>query len=234
MVVKVAISCDDLNPSPGFGLFLNNDSIKYVKKLNDEFGCKTTMFTVPIWEENQNYDIRQNKAWLDKVKAMKFIEIAQHGCTHKPTNPAWGGQEFLGRDNQEIYKRIVLGKQMFRECGIEVKGFKSPGWAQPKEIYQMLNEAGFSYIGDHFIGGKPIQHDEKLKRIPYTWTIDKLDTEYAKVYKDDYLVLHSHINSFNGHTKNAWDEVNYNKVREFLLELQKHTEIEYVFFSEMI
>ena len=229
MVIKIVFDVDDVGPKVGYGLLIDSDPTKYLKKLNEEFGCKFTLFTVPVWNEQETYDLRKNLTWVNKMKALDYYEFAAHGLTHTPVRQEYGGQEFAERDLQEIYKRIALSKQIFSEVGIDVVGFKSPGWNQPKEIYNMLESLKFKYIGDHFIGSTPIK--QKVWRIPYTFSVDRI---YHNDFKDgDTIILHSHI-SREFKIKNGWNEEIYQSVRRFLLSMQSKGKIEYVFMRDLV
>ena len=230
MKLKIAFSCDDVCPAIGHGLLLNNDPLMYLDKLNNEFGCKFTLFVVPIWNNEEKYNLKANVTWVNNMLGFGYYEFAAHGLTHSPVKKEYGGQEFLELTNHDIHKRIALSKQIFSDVGINVTGFKSPGWAQPKEIYNILEDLKFDYIGDHFIGTVPIK--QNVWRIPYTFCIDKL---YHTNFTDgDKIVLHSHISrEFN--TLNGWNKELYRSVRTFLLELQeKGFEIEFVYMKDLI
>jgi hypothetical protein len=229
-MTDVYFSVDDVCPKPGFGLFINRDFM-YLQKLYDEFGCKFTFFLVPFDSEKKEYHLSQNAAWFEKVKNLPYVEIAQHGLTHKPVSPELGGMELVNRPLDEIRQRIAAGKSILLEHGVNPKGFKTPGWEQPKEIYSILNDLKFEYIGDHFIGTKPIVYNG-LKRIPYTISTEYLLPEMADNYKEGNLILHSHINPIDGRTKNAWTNENYTRVREFLSRLDKKTTT-YKFIGDM-
>ena len=229
MVLKVAFSIDDIAPSPGFGLFKEHDALKWAIKLHEEFGCKFTLFVIPMKDGTDGTNIQKHKAWVDWLNKHPAFEIAQHGLTHKAKQPELEAQEFANMPLDEVYARIVNGKKVFHSMGVNVVGFKSPGWTQPKEIYPMLESLGFEYVADHFIGSKPIMVGQ-LRRLPYTLSIESL---HSDKYKDDYLVLHSHIHPGDGRTLNAWNEKLYNDVREYLISLQKNINVEYVFMKDM-
>lgn len=232
MVIKIAFSVDDVAPKVGYGLLLDMDPLKYLTKLNEEFGCKFTLFTIPVDSELEQQDIRNNKVWCEKIRKTPYYEIAAHGLTHKPIKPEMGGQEFLGRDIPEIEMRIKTSKDIFNTMGFDVQGFKSPGWAQPVEIYDILKKHGFKYIGDHFIGTKPISHNG-IYRIPYTFSIEKIF--HAEHQDGDVIILHSHINPVDGRTLNAWNEQLYQNVRGYLQHMKKkHGQIEFVFMKDLI
>lgn len=230
MSIKIVFDVDDVGPKVGYGLLIDSDPTKYLKKLHDEFGCKFTLFTVPVWNGQENYDLRKNKIWVNKMKELGYFEFAAHGLTHTPIKKEYGGQEFAELPLEEIYKRIASSKIIFEEVGLDVVGFKSPGWNQPKEIYDILHSLKFKYIGDHFIGNVPIK--QKIWRVPYTFSIDRM---YHTDFKDgDVIILHSHISrEFN--IQNGWNEELYQVVRRYLLAIQaKGIPVEYVFMRDLV
>ncbi len=229
MTLKIAFTVDDFAPKPGYGLFLNNDPTVYLQKLHEEFGAKFTMYSIPLFEGNPQYSWENNLEWVKKVKAMKHLEIAQHGLTHTAQKPEWGAQEFAGISDEEAMQRIVEGKAIFRRVDIDVTGYKMPGWYIKPIHYDMLSNEGFNYVADHFTGNKIIKTPEIIK-VPYTFTINKI---YHDNY-DDYLILHSHVSPIGGNL-NAWTKENYESVRAYLKHLhKKNKDIEYVFISELV
>ena len=228
MTIKIAFSIDDVCPKAGFGLYKDFDALKWPLKLHEEFGCKFTLFVIPYSSEESTID--KHDEWLQWLANHPAFEIAQHGLTHAAKKPEFEAQEFADAPLEEVYSRIVAGKKLFENAGVQVVGFKSPGWTQPKEIYQMLSKLGFSYIGDHFIGQKPLRIGN-LRRIPYTLSIERL---HSSEYKDDYLILHSHIHPGDrGQTLNAWNEKLYHEVRNFILDMKTKNNVEFVFFKDV-
>ena len=233
MTTRIAFSVDDICPKQQYGLFLEFGPMKYLKKIHDEFGTKFTAFVIPRRENKDDFDIIKNTNWTKQLSELPYIEIAVHGFTHTAIKPEHGRQEFIGLTLQEINQRVSTAKQLFEHLNIPIKGFKSPGWAQPKQIYSFLKENGYTYIADHFIGYKRI-FQNGIYRIPYSLTINELESEYAKIYAGETIIIHSHINNDGGKTKNAWDEKTYQQTRNFLLELQKYDDIEFIFMKEMV
>lgn len=226
--LRIAFTVDDVAPKPGYGLLLDNDPTLYLKKLNEEFGCKFTLFCIPAFEGNPQFSWENNVGWANKMKNTSYYEIAQHGLTHTAQKPEWGAQEFLGINDDEAIQRIVEGKSIFRRVGINVSGYKMPGWFIAPQHYTMLKEQGFTYVGDHFMGTKTVNQDG-LIRVPYTFTINQIIHAEPK----DYLVLHSHISPIGGNL-NAWTKENYEEVKKYLNILHKKYDIEYIFISDMV
>lgn len=228
MTLKVAFSVDDVAPTPGYGLLMQNDPLVWLEKLHEEFGCKFTLFCIPLLNGEEKNNWNKNKTWVNKIKNINYYEIAQHGLTHQAQKPEYGAQEFLGLSTDDIFQRISLGKQIFNSVGIDVKGFKAPGWYLTPDTYRILEECGFDYIADHFFGNTPIKQ-EKIYRIPYTISIEKI----THLEHDDYLIFHSHINPEGGN-KNGWTKELYEHMRRVLKTLEELKDVEYVTMSELL
>lgn len=229
MTLKIAFSVDDFAPAPGYGLYLTNGPLNHLKKLNDEFGCKFTMFAIPMMDGNEQYRWDNNPKFVSKVKELDWLEVAQHGMVHKAKKEEWGSNEFIGLSEEESRNHLVTGYQILSKAGVSVSGFKAPGWTLPPNGYKMLKSLGFVYVADHFFGNKVIDHNG-LARVPLTFSIDRI---YHDKY-DDYLILHSHMNTSGGN-RNAWTKELYTEVRDYLLGLQeKYDDIEFVTMSELV
>lgn len=224
----IVFSVDDFAPAPGYGLYLTSGPFKYLKKLNDEFGAKFTMFSIPFLQGNEEYLWTNNKVWVDKINSFDWIEVAQHGLTHTASKPEWGAQELMGLNNEQISRLLMEGRIVFKQAGVPINGFKSPGWYMRKDIYPLLSARGFTYVADHFFGNKIIPQ-EKLYRVPVTFSIDHI---FHDKY-DDYLILHSHMNPEGGN-RNAWNGELYEEVRKYLLTLKKKYDLEFITMSELV
>lgn len=229
MTLKIVFSVDDFAPVPGYGLYLTNGPLKYLKKLHEEFGCKFTMFSIPMMEGKQQHSWSNNDKWCDKVKKYKWLEIAQHGLTHKAQKEQWGSNEFYQLDEKDSKQRIITGKQILVNSGFDIKGFKAPGWTLPINGYSMIKNINYDYLADHFFGNKIIMYKD-LARVPLTFSIDRI---YHDKY-DDYLILHSHMNPSGGNL-NGWNEQLYGYVRNYLSQLNnKYEDIEFITMSELV
>lgn len=227
--LKVLFSVDDVHPEMGYGLYENLDQFKYLKRLHDEFGIKFTLFMVPRWRNNQQLDIRLHKNWITWIKNQGFYEIAMHGLTHTGAKPELGAMELMGIPLEEVQQKIQESKHTFQECGIIPTGFKTPGWAHPKELYQILPMMGINWIADHFMGEQPITMSNGLVQIPYNCNIEHLEFAYPK----KIAIFHSHISPQEGN-KNGWTEELYNKTREYMLKLKEECDFECLTMTELI
>lgn len=226
--LKVLFSVDDIHPEMGYGLYQNQDQFKYLKKLNDEFGIKFTLFMVPLWHGDEQMDIKRHKDWISWIKKHDFYEIAMHGLTHIGNKPELGAMELMNTSLEDLQKRLQVSTTMFRECGILPTGFKTPGWIHPKELYQILPTIGINWIADHFIGEQPIVLSNGLIQIPYNCNIETLEFSYPQ----KIAIFHSHISPKEGN-KNGWTEDLYKKTREYLLKLKETHDLECLTMSEL-
>ena len=60
--MEVTISIDDLHPEKGWGCE-GDESVEYLQKLNDEFGCKFTLFIPSFY--HKKYPLSEHKEWVD-------------------------------------------------------------------------------------------------------------------------------------------------------------------------
>ena len=214
--INIVFSVDDVHPEIGYGLLKNNDQFKYLKKLNDEFGLKFTLFLIPFWHGIKEFDIQKHKDWITWIQTQGFYEIAAHGVTHAGNKQELGAMELMNISTEELSKKIQDSKKLFLNCGVNARGFKTPGWEHPKELYAILPTAGFEWIADHFIGEKPIIFSNDLVQLPYNCNTEELHNAFPR----ETAILHSHISPKEGN-KNGWTETLYQSVRNYLLELQK-------------
>lgn len=228
MTLKIAFSVDDVNPTPGYGLLFNNDPTHWLQKLNEEFGCKFTLFCIPMLEGNEKNSWLNNKGFVKKLQEHDYFEIAQHGLTHQAQDPKFGAQEFMGFSDEDIHKHVLEGKKILTRSGFDVKGFKAPGWFITPNTYKILEDLGFDYIADHFMGTVSIKQDD-IYRLPYTFSAEKI---YHPLH-DDYLIIHSHINKKDGNL-NGWTKELYEAVRHALKTIEAHHHVEYVTMSELL
>lgn len=228
MVLKIAFSVDDVNPTPGYGLLFDHDPILWLKKLNEEFGCKFTLFCIPMLDGQEKNSWLNNKRFCERIKETPYFEVAQHGLTHQAPKPELGAQEFAGLSNDEAYTRIIKGNRILTEAGFNVKGFKAPGWYITPVMYKMIEDTGFDYVADHFMGTYSIKQDG-IYRVPYTFSAEKI----FHPLHDDYLIIHSHINKKGGN-RNGWTKEIYEAVRQALQIIESKHEVEYVTISELL
>ena len=228
-MVKIIISVDDIAPIPGYGLLMNNGPLKFLEDLNKEFGAKFTLFAIPMLDGKKENDWRNHPKWCKALKELDYVEIGQHGLTHKGIDPRLGVQEFIGIKPEDAAQRLKLGREILEQVGFKIRGFRAPGWGFQPYLIDMLKEQKYDYIADHFIGTVPINQNG-IYRLPLTFTINQI---YHAEY-DDYIILHSHINPKDGN-KNAWNKELYKVVSDYLKYLKKDGKtLEFLTYSEYL
>lgn len=243
--LKILFSVDDVHPEIGFGLYKEKGNLGYLKKLNKEFGLKFTLFLVPFWNGVEKFNILYHKDWVSWLNKQPYFEIAGHGLTHKAEQremkyitltlsssipeKTFKYLEFFNLNNDNIEKRIKQMKNLFKKCGVVLRGFRTPGWISENSVYNILKKEKFIWLADHIFGEKIIELSNGLKLIPFNASTE--DLEFA--FFDDTLIIQSHINKKDGN-KNGWDEKQYESVRNFLINLQKERELMPLTFSEFV
>lgn len=231
-MVTIVFDCDDIHPEEGYGLLKEEGPLGLFKNLYDEFGVKTTIFTVPFWEGQQHLSLRENIDWCEWLKKQSYLEIANHGRVHLNNDvEKYGSQEFINADVETTIKLINDSVNMFKEVGIECDGFRFPGWGRQSYQYPILAKH-FKYVGDHFIGQKPIITAEGLCRIPYTLSIDNLHSTHYN--GDDIVIVHSHINQKSG--KNCIDAKTIFRAKKWLKEIIENNKdnVEFKFMRDLV
>jgi predicted deacetylase len=229
MVLKIAFSVDDIAPIPEHGLNKEKGNLKYLIKLNEEFGAKFTLFTIPNFQGKNN--ILDHKDWFNWLKEKEFFEIGVHGYFHmNPNNPDLS-IEFININKQQATTLIKNSLQTFNELGIRPSGFKFPGWEFDPEFMDLITN-NFDYLADHFVGVRPLKMSNGFVRIPYTLSAENLHSNH---YKDDVLIIHSHI-AVDKQNKNGFTEELYENVRTFLKEIIKKNDfdVKFITFNELL
>ena len=114
----------DIEPDVDGG---NRSLVSVVPKLLDYFddsGIKATFFTVSSLLEKHESLIKE---------ISKKHEIASHSHTHSVLNPVNASWE------------MKKSKDVFKEFGFDVKGFRAPKFITTKKHFALLKEHGYSY-----------------------------------------------------------------------------------------
>jgi len=227
--INLILDIDDCNPSKGWGLEMDNSEFKYLNLLFNEFpNLKVTMF-VPANFKNVA-DLRLNRKWVEWLKS-KPIEICGHGVTHYNQGNKDDCREFIGISDNEIKFKLKECKKIFQESGIDVKGFRVPGWDCTQDFYEIVPNY-FEYLAEHRVGSDVKVYENssgnKVFLVPYTYSIDNIGPKYF-----DTIILHGHISQRDGN-KNGLNEIIYQNIRDYINELESKFEINYLTMSELI
>ncbi len=217
-MVNIIITVDDVHPEQDYGLIDDIPPMSYINDLIENFGAKFTFFVVPKWNNDDRYDIRQHKDWIKNMS--NNIEISGHGLYHFSNIEKFSSQEFRELENEEIKNKLSESFYMFKDAGIDIKGFKFPGWYTPIVSHSILNELGCKYVCVHNKDTdiKITKDYDGIKRVPYSYGIDELP-DPKTLNDDDTILLTSHISNKGGN-HNSWSKLNYYKVLSFLKNIE--------------
>lgn len=165
--MRLALDFDDFSP-------LNSrlDLIDQIRQRYPKF--KVTMFTIP-WDIRFSIDTKGTpiteerfRWWVDVVKnGIKegWLEIMLHGLTHAP-------HEFEKLTYTEARNRILVGRKMFENVGIECKPyFKAPQWLISEGGKKAVKDSNMTLVEDHY----------------YNWNLKDHMPE------GDNLIAHGHV-----------------------------------------
>lgn len=227
MTLKIIIDVDDVRPENFAGLLGFKGPLGYLKKLNEEFGAKFTLFVPVNW--HGQFDIRKNKEWFKNLAKEDFIELACHGLEHKASEEHYKDMEYINVTDEEFDESILKQIVAFQKLGVDPKGYRPPGWAIKPSHYKILAKY-FKYVADHHIGILPIKTREGLLRVPYIVSIDNLNSTH---YNEGLLILHSHVTGMEG-SENCWSQETFEKIREFLHTLiEKNEKVEFITMGDL-
>ena len=201
----VLIAIDDLHPEQGWGCE-GDESVGYLQALNEEFGCKFTLFIPSNY--HHKYPLSQYRDWIDFWKSKDWVEIAAHGHYHECVNPNIGEQEFLELNKAEALDRIKESFNQWDLVGHFPHGFRMPGWGCNQESAAAISQK-YSYVAAHDQINKHIRFNTKV-----LLGCDGIH-EREKIYMwDTGYVFQSHIaGEWND---NCWNESNYTNFKEVL------------------
>ena len=219
---NVVIAIDDLHPEQGWGCE-GDESVEYLEALNEEFGCKFTLF-IPSNYHNK-YPLSQNRDWVDFWKSKDWVEMAAHGHFHKCTNPNIGEQEFLELNNTQALNRINESFREWTSTGHFPIGFRMPGWGCNQESADAVSSK-YRYIA---------AHDQINKHVKFKTNVlfgcDGIhERERIYMWETGY-VFQSHIaGEWND---NCWNESNYTNFQQVLKYLSTDNKLNFKTFSEL-
>jgi len=225
-MLRIAFSVDDIAPAKGYGLDTITGPLKLLNMLNDEFGCKFNLFTIPIMEGKIN--ITQFPEWCEWMKEQKHFKIEAHGITHVAMDPKFQAMELYGLNPEQVERLFKQSKDILNEAGFDPQIFKAPGWHFPNFAYKTVGKY-FPILADHLMSTKTYEYSNGLKIVPYTLLAHKLHSTHY----DDFIVIHCHINPAQGN-KNGFTEELYLGLRNYLRNLEEQKNVEYVFMEDLV
>ena len=223
--MEVIIAIDDLHPEKGWGCE-GDESIGYLEQLNQEFGCKFTLFIPANYHEE--YPVSKHKDWVDWWLSKSWAEIASHGYYHKVFKYKFeqiGDQEFLELNYQESKDRTKMIFDEWDKVGYKPKGFRMPGWGCNHESAKLIGE-NFKWVAAH----NEINFGIDFGCDTYYGCDGIHETENINLW-DNRFMFQSHI--AGDWNDNCWNEKNYLNFREVLRYLSTEYDLSYKTLSEL-
>lgn len=223
--MEVTISIDDLHPEKGWGCEDDN-SVKYLQKLNDEFGCKFTLF-IPANYHNK-YPISKHMDWIEFWLNKDWVELAAHGHYHMCDNPSKFGEcEFFELDTQsKAEDRIQQCLSEWDSVGYKPVGWRNPGWLSHPESKTVLDKY-FDYVALH----NEHNHDMKWKSKMLFGHDGINEVDSINIWNNNTFMFQSHI--AGDWNKNCWNEENYLNFRNILRYLSTEYKLSYKTLKEL-
>ncbi|MGH2409269.1 MAG: DUF2334 domain-containing protein [Chloroflexota bacterium] len=150
---KIVIAIHDVTPSLA-------DDVRYLLDACDALGARPLTLKVIPNEDGRN-DIREHPefARLLAREAAAGSEIVLHGYTHRVAHPIRGleprqlrgrlfaptAAEFLTLDRRQTRERLLAGRRILQDAGLDPRGFCAPGWLAAPHLQRQLRDCGFQY-----------------------------------------------------------------------------------------
>ena len=170
------ISFDDQSPvfdenrNIDYGV-INGELDKFLKEMLQK-ECAVTSFVIPNFKLDHTepwlYNLSNYPFWVRSLQVLegKKFEIAGHGFTHVQNNlPFQQHCEFAFVKNDTFYNSLRESLECFRQSGLDIIGFRTPGWDLSSDI--RLSE--FSDFGIKYIGGSSLNagFNGGIRRVSY-------------------------------------------------------------------
>ena len=219
---NLIIAVDDLHPEQRWGV-KGDQSIKYMKQLYDDYGCKFTFFCPSNY--HKKYPLNKFKDWVSYWIDQEWVELAAHGNYHLCDNPAaYGECEFFEiQTEDEGRKRIDDCLSMWNDAGYVPKGWRNPGWLINHILVPVISEK-FEWVAAH----ENDMHNYKTKK--YVGADGIHQSEGIKLWNSNFM-FQSHI--AGDHNDNCWTRENYIHFRGMLEYLSKNYNISYKTISKL-
>ena len=224
MKYNLTISIDDLHPEKGWGCE-GDECVSYLEKLNEEFGCKFTLFIPSNY--HGKYPLSEHKDWVNYWLEQEWVELAAHGHFHQCERQDIGECEFFELDTElAATDRLMKCLNEWQSVGHFPKGWRNPGWlAHPNAV---------NSIGEYF--KYAAIHTEHNHGMPWKCkTFEGCDG----INQTDSIQLHGDRFMFQSHiagdwNDNVWSEENYENFRNVLEYLAKCYKLEYVKLGDLV
>jgi len=222
--VEVVIAIDDLHPEKGWGCE-GDESVDYLEELNNEFGCKFTLFIPSNY--HGKYPLSEHKDWVDFWKSKDWVELAAHGHYHQCERDDIGECEFFELDKDfSAEKRVVECMVEWEKAGHKPVGWRNPGWLAHPEAIKVIGPY-FKYVALH------VEHNHNI-----SWSCNTFFGADG-INETDSIDLHGNRFMFQSHiagewNDNTWNKDNYENFRNILEFLSKSYKLEYKTMGELV
>jgi uncharacterized protein len=148
----------------------------------DSFGIPVSLLVIPGPWRGASLADEPGYAEVLRARAAHGDELVMHGWTHRagPEGPlprrllgqvvARGAAEFGALDEVQAADRLMNGRAVLSELGLDVHGFTPPGWLASAATNRALAKAGFRYTTSHFgvleLGSGHMRHGFALSHRP--------------------------------------------------------------------
>ena len=223
MKKNVTISIDDIHPEKEWGCE-GDQSVEYLQELNNEFGCKFTLF-IPSNYHNK-YPISKHVDWINFWKEKDWVELAAHGHYHACERADMGECEFFELDTQEKTKnRIEQCISEWKAVEYIPRGWRNPGWLAHPEAIKVLGKH-FDYVALHDEHNHNIQWNCKM-----IFGHDGInEIESIKTYNDTFM-FQSHI--AGDWNDNVWNDDNYENFKSIIIYLSENYSLQFKTLGEL-
>ena len=223
--MEVTISIDDLHPEKGWGCE-GDESVEYLQKLNDEFGCKFTLFIQSFY--HKKYPLSEHKEWVDFWLDKDWVELASHGYYHMcDDSDRFGECEFFEINSvDKAEKTIELCLEEWDKVGHKPVGWRNPGWLINPLIKDSVDDK-FDYVALHTEHNRGLNWSSKM-----LFGHDGInETDSINIWNDNTFMFQSHI--AGDWNDNCWTKENYLNFRNVIEYLLSEYDISFKTLKEL-
>jgi len=227
MRLNVTISIDDVHPQKGWRI-LGDQTEKWLRSLNEEFGAKFTLFCPSNY--HRQYPLSEHKEWIRELASIEWIELAAHGHYHQTSDPRRFGEcEFAEIvDIDDARKRLdICYEEWLLAVGKFPDGWRNPGWLCSSQSNRAMSYLPLKYVAVHY------EHNHNLPWNCKTFFgHDGIQQENISIHNGNMVMFTSHIAGSWNH--NVWNETNVDQLRLSLEHLVNEYDCEFKTLKECL